>query len=173
MGWQQRSSGRKYDSDSGHGMMIGMHSRKIIGFKIKSKQCRICKVAAKKNIPAPKHICCRNHLKSSKAMEVDVILELCVEHWDKKGVSIAYIVSDDDTTMRSNLKHSLQEKIDAGMMSVEDWPRTSSGRKKKIATVGSHYVSLNLYFSRIRLIEKRPLERICTLLHPCLLRKVS
>jgi len=48
MGWQQRSSGRKYDSDSGNGLMIGMHSRKIIGFKIKSKQCRICKVAAKK-----------------------------------------------------------------------------------------------------------------------------
>ena len=48
MGWQQRSSGRKYDSDSGHGLMIGMHLRKIIGFKIKSKQCRICKVAEKK-----------------------------------------------------------------------------------------------------------------------------
>ena len=48
MGWQQRSSGRKYDSDSGHGLLIGMHSRKIIGFKIKSKQCRICKVSQKK-----------------------------------------------------------------------------------------------------------------------------
>ena len=130
MGWQQRSSGRKYDSDSGHGLMIGMHSRKIIGFKIKSKQCRICKVAAKKKIPAPKHICSRNHVKSSKAMEVDVILELCVEYFDKKGVSIAYIVSDDDTTMRSNLKHSLREKIDAGYMYLEDWPRTNSGRKK-------------------------------------------
>ena len=37
--------------------------------------------------------------------------------------------------------------------------------EKKIATVGSHYVFLNLYFSRIRLIEKKPLERICTLSH--------
>ena len=107
MGWQQRSSGRKYDSDSGHGLLIGMHSRKIIGFKIKSKQCRICKVSQKKKIPTPKHICSKNHERSSKAMEVDVILELCIEYWDKKGVCIAYIVSDDDTTMRSNLKHSL------------------------------------------------------------------
>ena len=60
-------------------------------------------------------------------MEVDVILELCIEYWDKKGVCIAYIVSDNDTTMRSNLKHPLQEKIDEGYMRPEDWPSTSSG----------------------------------------------
>jgi len=87
-------------------------------------------------------------------MEVDVILELCVEYFDKKGVSIAYIVSDDDTTMRSNLKHSLREKIDAGYMYLEDWPRTNSGRKK-IATVDSQYVFPNLYFLQIRRIEKK------------------
>ena len=40
------------------------------------------------------------------------------------------IVSDDDTTMKSQLKHSFKEKIKAGKMRDEEWPRT-----KKLQTM--------------------------------------
>ena len=42
MGWQKRSSGRRYDSTSGHSFLIGLRSQKIIGFIVYSKKCKLC-----------------------------------------------------------------------------------------------------------------------------------
>ena len=42
MGWQQRSSGRTYNCVSGHGMMIGCRTSKVIDAVVLSKQCNIC-----------------------------------------------------------------------------------------------------------------------------------
>ena len=53
MGWQQKSSGRKYDSYSGYGLLIGMNTKKVIGFKVKSKTCRVCSLAIRENLPVP------------------------------------------------------------------------------------------------------------------------
>ena len=38
------------------------------------------------------------------------------------------IVSDDDSTMKSNLKQSFAEKVEKGIMKIDEWPRT----KKKL-----------------------------------------
>ena len=40
MGWQKRSSGRRYDSSSGHAFIIGERSKGIIGVVLYSKACR-------------------------------------------------------------------------------------------------------------------------------------
>ena len=37
MGWQKRSSGRRYDSSSGHAFIIGASSKGIIGMVLYSK----------------------------------------------------------------------------------------------------------------------------------------
>ena len=37
MGWQKRSTGRRFDSMSGHGFIIGCRSGKIIGLDVKGK----------------------------------------------------------------------------------------------------------------------------------------
>ena len=42
MGWNKKSSGTRYDSISGHGLMIGGYSKKVIGFKRISKECSVC-----------------------------------------------------------------------------------------------------------------------------------
>ena len=75
MGWQQKSSGRKYDSDSGHGLLIGMNTKKVMCFKVKSKTCRVCSLAIRENLPVPDHVCTKNHVGSSKVMEVDALLD--------------------------------------------------------------------------------------------------
>ena len=62
-------------------------------------------------------------------MEVDAILKLTIEFWDDKKVSIAQIVSDDDTTMRSNRKHLLKDKNWNKLMRKE--PPTERGHKKE------------------------------------------
>lgn len=42
MGWQKRSSGRRYDSSSGHAFLYGALSRKAIMMCVKSKYCATC-----------------------------------------------------------------------------------------------------------------------------------
>ena len=45
MGWQKRSSGRRYDSSSGHAFIIGARIKGIIGMVLYSKACRKCDAA--------------------------------------------------------------------------------------------------------------------------------
>ena len=48
MGWQKRSSGRRYDSSSGHAFIIGARSKGIIGMVLYSKACRKCDAVDKR-----------------------------------------------------------------------------------------------------------------------------
>ena len=50
MGWQKRSSSRRYDSYSGHAFIIGGRSKGVIGIVIYSKACRKCDAAEKRVI---------------------------------------------------------------------------------------------------------------------------
>ena len=45
MGWQNRSSGRRYDYSSGHAFIIGARRKGIIGMVFYSKACRKCDAA--------------------------------------------------------------------------------------------------------------------------------
>ena len=56
MGWQQKASGCKYDSNNGHGLLIESLSRKVIAFKVKSKSCRICSFWGSKKLSPPTHM---------------------------------------------------------------------------------------------------------------------
>ena len=47
MGWQKRSSVRRYDSSSGHAFIIGGRSKGIIGMVLYSKACQKCDSAGK------------------------------------------------------------------------------------------------------------------------------
>ena len=55
MGWQKRSSGRRYDSKSGHAFLIGLTTNKIIGVVVFCKDCRKCMEAEKKGVPPEPH----------------------------------------------------------------------------------------------------------------------
>ena len=107
MGWQKRSTGKLYDSLSGHAYKIGCRTGEIIGLRVKCKKCTICRKANKRGIPAPEHKCTINWTGASGAMEAGVALEmvkkLC-EDYDGR-LYTEYIVSDDDSSMRSHLRH--------------------------------------------------------------------
>ena len=47
MGWQKRSSGRRYDSSSGHAFIIGARSKGIIVMVLYSKAFQKCDAAEK------------------------------------------------------------------------------------------------------------------------------
>ena len=57
MGWNKRSSGNRYDSVSGHGIIIGAFSKKILCFRPVSKVCMFCKLWTKKMVKVLVFLC--------------------------------------------------------------------------------------------------------------------
>ena len=107
MGWSKRSSGRRYDSQSGHAHIVGLYTKKIIGTYTYNKICRKCKLAKIQGKDAEPHLCAQNYAsdKSSKSMESDAILQICIEAPERQYL-VGTIISDDDTNMRAALKHA-------------------------------------------------------------------
>lgn len=55
--WQKRGTGHAYNSLTGHASLIGVKTKKCIGYSVKSKRCRICSSAQKKNcVPKNMHV---------------------------------------------------------------------------------------------------------------------
>ena len=105
MGWSKRSSGKRYDSQSGHCYLIGKRTGKIIACIVFCKVCRVCQAAEKRNEKPKEHTCMKNYEGASKSMESDAILRMCIEA-PNNGYYIGTIISDDDTNMRAHLKHA-------------------------------------------------------------------
>ena len=99
IGWNKRSSGNKYDSLSDHAFYIDCLSQQIICAIVTAKQCHIYSLNELKGIEPPEHNCPKHYTGSSKAMEVDAALTIYEEF---------YIVSDDDSSMRTLLKHGIK-----------------------------------------------------------------
>jgi hypothetical protein len=109
MGWQQRSSGRRYASPSGHAFFVGGLSRKPVSLEVKSKICNFCSNWKKKHPEdslIPLHSCTMNHEGSSSSMEAAAALTMIVDLFDRLHVSIATICIDDDASTPSQLKWS-------------------------------------------------------------------
>jgi len=106
MGWQKKSSGRRYDSKSGHAFLIGLNTQKIIGVAVYCKSCARCTKAETKNKVAAPHTCPRNYYQSPKSMEADGALLLVTEIFNQyKGkVTISHFLGDDDSTTRARLQ---------------------------------------------------------------------
>ena len=119
MGWSKRSSGTRYDSKSGHAFVIGALSKKVVGMRVLSKECTLCKIAQQNTKPVVKHECPANYVGSSKSMEVQAIYEMVLQAWKSNVYYIGTIVSDNDTTMKAQLKHSYKDMIEAGIMQPE------------------------------------------------------
>ena len=130
MGWNKRSSGHKYDSISGHGFVVGGFTKKIMNHRCLSKCCSICDKAKRKSTVPEQHECPSNHDGSSKSMETEAIFRMVKDAVYNKKYTIATIISDDDSTMKANLKHSLKEKVSAGLMQKHEWPKTKKGNFK-------------------------------------------
>lgn len=109
MGWQQRSSGNKYESLSGHGSMIGAHTRKVVALKIKCKSCHVCECWKKKHgnvLEVMPHNCWKNHEGSSGSMESAALVELVTELYEQSNVVTSLICADDDSSIRADTSWS-------------------------------------------------------------------
>jgi hypothetical protein len=111
MGWQQQSSGKKYNSPSGHALFVGGYSRKPIALQVKSRICNFCLSWKKKHplpddLPPPEHLCTINHEGSASSMEPKAALDMIIDLFDRRHVSIHRICIDDDASTPALLKWS-------------------------------------------------------------------
>ena len=107
MGWQKRSSGRRYDSLSGHSFLVEASSRKPVAFTLRSKFCSICsRHNNDTGTPVRAHTCTINHEGSSGSMEPLAILDMVVSLYDKHRVLVKTIITDDDSSIKAKLKWS-------------------------------------------------------------------
>ena len=109
MGWSKRSSGRHYDSMTGHGFLIGGLTKNVIAMGVMKKKCRICLKASREAKEPPVHSCQVNHFGSSGAMESSLALKLTNEIYEQSRgtVHLGSIVTDDDSTLRSQLQNQV------------------------------------------------------------------
>ena len=109
MAWQKRSSGKRYDSLSGHALLCTTTFRKPVIKEMLAKSCRICKVWHLKHPideAAPEHICTRNHEGSSGSMEPIAVLNMVVKMYRVHNVVVSPIITDDDSSIKAKLKWS-------------------------------------------------------------------
>ena len=50
MGWQRRSTGRKYNTLSGFGALVGNNGNKVLSFGVMQKDCRMCTLYTRKGL---------------------------------------------------------------------------------------------------------------------------
>ena len=63
--------------------MIGLHTKKVVGYSVMSKTCRKCDVATKSGNTVPDHDCRKNWGGSSKAMEPAMAVNILNEIKEK------------------------------------------------------------------------------------------
>jgi hypothetical protein len=102
MGWQVRSSGGKYGSSTGHGLLIGALSKKVMDSVVYNKKCAIC---TKNPNMTKKHACVKNYDGSSKSMEASALTKMLIRMPEEKGISICTIITDDDSNGRSKSRN--------------------------------------------------------------------
>ena len=114
MGWQRRSSGRSYNSLSGHGVLIGEKTDLVLEFGSRIKNCKQCEVNNKRGV-IKKHDCRMNWGGSSKAMEADLAVEL-VKKSNCETFRVSTLICDEDATtiakVRDNVPFDVRKQSD-------------------------------------------------------------
>jgi hypothetical protein len=110
MGWVKRSSGNRYDPDSGIATAIEQNNGKIVEFEIKAKHCNKCELQkVKQPIVSDAdwqqwkkaHDCKENWGgKSSKSMEAGAVCAMAMRAPQGRA-KFTPIISDDDSSMRA------------------------------------------------------------------------
>jgi hypothetical protein len=118
-GWDQRASGKAYNSASGHHVSVEDQTNKVCVLVYYSKRCSKCE----KGKPHPLDLCANpdKYAKLSKAMEALGALESVLDIWENcPNAYVATIVTGQDTTTRSKLWHLMADLLLAGKVTEAD-----------------------------------------------------
>ena len=141
MGWTKRSSGNRYDSQTGHAVLFGQSTKKIIGSKIYNKGCQICANSSSNGNVTKSHRCLINWEESSKAMESAAILEFCTNA-PAQNYYIKTIICDDDNNMRKHLKHKTDQNRKGKLSTEVPEPVFLADPTHRVKTIAKYFFQL-------------------------------
>ena len=129
--WDKRGSGRKYDSLSGCSVALGLRSQLVLELEPMSSICSSCA----RGVEHQDNLCPKNYDGSAKGMEACGAARIAERLFANEECKcyIAFLVTDDDASVRKVLTHSFKDMVAAGMMTDAEWPRygtTGKGKKK-------------------------------------------
>ena len=124
---------------SGVSTLIGKKTGGVVHHAIRCQQCRICDCAAKRGIQPKKHNCKKNWTGSAKAMEPDMLVQM-VNDVKNKGIDIAEIAGDDDTTGFGKLQRIYPE---SQMIKTSDRNHVKKNIIKKLYVIRSQHKKLS------------------------------
>ena len=90
--------------------MYGCLTKKVIGYDVMNKTCRICYEAAKKKETPRQHDCRQNWDGSAKGMEPAMAVNI-IKDIHEKGHSVRKLVMDDDATTISKVHNEIDNDI--------------------------------------------------------------
>ena len=94
---------------AGHTSMIGRNSKKVMGYAVCCKTCRVCDHASARKVPPRVHDFRKNWYGSAKAMEPSMVVEMIQKA--NEAVKIGTIIGDDDTTTIARVRAEVDESI--------------------------------------------------------------
>ena len=94
---------------AGHASMIGRNSKKVMGYAVRCKTCRVCDHASARKVPSRVHDCRKNWHGSAKAMEPSMLVEMIQKA--NEAVKIGTIIGDDDTTAIARVRAEVHLKM--------------------------------------------------------------
>ena len=109
MGWQRKGSGRAYNNKSGHGVLIGTESEKILSYRTRISNCKqyvVNKVTGR----VKEHDLRMNWGVSSKAMGSGLAVDMLVSGTTEKA-RISTIIMDKDSTAMAKIKKSVPHEV--------------------------------------------------------------
>jgi hypothetical protein len=148
--WNNRGSGKSYNSDSGHHLIVGNRTKKVIACHYMSRRCAKCELQAKlaklaaeeeakltqtvPDLPPPvvknhdEDLCPRNYDGSSKGMESNGSFENVIELHTKHNCVLEIIVMDDDSSSENILQWEIKAAMHEELLTT--WPLTAAGKKR-------------------------------------------
>lgn len=106
--WCTRSYGKRFNSASGCGVIVGEKSKKILFVGCRNKRCSVCNRAVRLNKEeAPQHRCFKNYTGSSGGMESDIMID-GFQKLMKDGIWLTTITTDGDSTTVAKLKNAIK-----------------------------------------------------------------
>lgn len=91
--------------------MIGLTTKKVVGFSVMNKTCKKCDVAAKTDKIVTDHDCRKNWGGSSKAMEPAMAVDI-LNNIKEKGHNIQKIIMDDDATTIAKIRREVDSSVE-------------------------------------------------------------
>jgi hypothetical protein len=128
--WNTRGSGRSYNSDSGHHLVVGNETGRVVAVHQMSKRCAKCEIGEKNGVENPHDdaLCSRNYDGSSKGMEPHGALVNLLDMFNNHNVVWEIMVMDDDSSTQNLLTWNHEDAFAAKLIS--EIPLTNGGNKK-------------------------------------------